>query len=246
MLKVEALQKSFGKETVLSQLSFSLPSESVMSILGRSGSGKTTLLRILAGLERASSGQIFLENQEISHWTPQERNIVYLYQEPLLFPHLNVFENLAFGLRIRKNDPAFIRDHVHQMLTDLGLEGQDKKMPHQISGGQRQRVNFGRAIIIEPRVLLLDEPFGALDVETRHKMQELFQELKVRHKMTAIFVTHDLKEAMLMGQQLAYMQQGYLKIYSDRSEFLTDPSTEAGREIQFWEKMREEAQKKRD
>ncbi|MEL6131812.1 MAG: ABC transporter ATP-binding protein [Bacteroidota bacterium] len=246
MLRVEGIQKAFGEEEVLSQLTFSLPKASVLSILGRSGSGKTTLLRILAGLEKASAGKVWLGEQEISDWSPQQRNIVYLYQEPLLFPHLNVFENLAFGLRIRKKGTSYIKQRVEQMLTDLELATQAKKMPHQLSGGQRQRVNFGRAIIIEPQVLLLDEPFGALDVETRHKMQQLFQDLRTRHKMTAIFVTHDLKEAMLMGQQLAYMQGGHLKIYANRSAFLNDPATEAGREIQFWEKMQQEAHPKGD
>ncbi|MCO6476564.1 MAG: ABC transporter ATP-binding protein, partial [Phaeodactylibacter sp.] len=192
-LEARNINKSFGSEKVLDNLSLQLAEHEMLSILGRSGSGKTTLLRILAGLETPDSGKVLLQGADLSTVPPNRRNIVYLYQEPLLFPHLNVFENVAFGLRLRKMREAEIRELVEEMLANLELPEQARKMPHQLSGGQRQRVAFGRALIINPRVLLLDEPFGALDTETRASMQQLLKRIAGDFAITAIFVTHGLK-----------------------------------------------------
>ncbi|MEL6651962.1 MAG: ATP-binding cassette domain-containing protein, partial [Bacteroidota bacterium] len=158
-------------------------------------------------------------------------------QEALLFPHLNVFDNLAFGLRLRRTPGAEIKKRVGEMLERLGLVDQTSKMPHQLSGGQKQRVSFGRALIINPRVLLLDEPFGALDVETRAQMQTFFKEVAQTYQITAIFVTHDLKEALLMGNRVGYMRRGKLDIYESKQAFIDDPRTEAQKEINFWRQI---------
>lgn len=234
MIHCEGLNKRYGAEQVLQNVSFSLAERETLSVLGRSGSGKTTLLRILAGLESAEEGEILLKGQRINELAAKDRGIVYLYQEALLFPHLNVFDNLAFGLRLRRTPSSDIKNRVGEMLTRLELEDQQKKMPHQLSGGQKQRVSFGRALAINPRVLLLDEPFGALDVETRSSMQAFLKEVSQAYQITAMFVTHDLKEALLMGDRVGYMREGKLEIYPSKADFVADPRTEAQSEIAFW------------
>lgn len=233
-LQVSNLYKTFGKEQVLRNLSFTLDAHRMMSVLGRSGSGKTTLLKIIAGLEPPDSGRIELDGKAMNEMPAHLRNIVYLYQEPLLFPHLNAFENIAFGLRLRKWTEADIRQKTEAMLDHLELKGQAKKMPSQLSGGQRQRVAFGRALIVEPKVLLLDEPFGALDTETRTAMQQLLKRMVAGSQITTIFVTHDLKEALLMGDEIALMQDGLLKKYETKADFVQDARTGVQEEIDFW------------
>lgn len=233
-LQVSNLSKTFGKEQVLRNLSFTLDAHRMMSVLGRSGSGKTTLLKIIAGLEPPDNGRVELEGKAMNEMPAHLRNIVYLYQEPLLFPHLNAFENIAFGLRLRKWTEADIRQKTETMLDHLELKGQSKKMPAQLSGGQRQRVAFGRALIVEPKVLLLDEPFGALDTETRTAMQQLLKRMVAGSQITTIFVTHDLKEALLMGDEIALMQDGLLKKYETKADFVQDARTGVQEEIGFW------------
>lgn len=233
-LIIDKLEKTFGPERVVDRLSCELEAHQTLSILGRSGCGKTTLLKMIAGLESSETGSIFLEGQNITTATPQSRGIVYLYQEPLLFPHLNVWENLAFGLRLRKVASETIKAQTEKMLENIGLSNHAEKMPHQLSGGQRQRVAFGRAIIVNPRLLLLDEPFASLDVEIRSNMQQLFKDLTSRFDITSIFVTHDLKEALLMGDQIAYMQKGQLKMYPSKKAFIQDPDVGVLDEIAFW------------
>ena len=233
-LKIDNLEKAFGPETVVDGLSCELEAQQTLSILGRSGCGKTTLLKIIAGLESSDTGSIFLEGQDITTAVPQSRGIVYLYQEPLLFPHLNVWDNLAFGLRLRKVAADTIKKQADEMLENIGLSNHADKMPHQLSGGQRQRVAFGRAIIVNPKLLLLDEPFASLDVEIRASMQQLFKALASQFSITSIFVTHDLKEALLMGDQIAYMQKGTLKTYPSKETFIQDPDVGVLDEIAFW------------
>ena len=236
-LEVTGLAKSHGAEQVLRDLRFSLPRHRLLSILGRSGSGKTTLLKIIAGLESPDAGTVSLEGQPINQVPPHLRGIIYLYQEPLLFPHLNVFENIAFGLRLGKLPEAGIRQQVEDMLHHLGLSDQSRKMPEQLSGGQRQRVAFGRALILQPRVLLLDEPFGALDTATRHAMQQLLRRMIAAAGITTLFVTHDLKEALLMGDEMALLEDGGLKHYPDKRDFIQDQRTGVMDEISFWQDL---------
>ena len=236
-LKIENLKKSFAATDVLKACSFNLEKGTTLSILGKSGCGKTTLLKIIAGLLEPDAGQIFLENKNIILLSPQKRGVVYLYQEPLLFPHLNVFENVSFGLKLQNQDAAIIKKKTTEMLEELELTNQTKKMPQQLSGGQRQRVAFGRALIIEPKLLLLDEPFGALDVETRATMQIFYKKIAQKQRISSVFVTHDLKEAVLMGNTWGFMENGQLKIYDTLSDFIADEKTGMKREIEFWKKI---------
>ncbi|TNE54272.1 MAG: ABC transporter ATP-binding protein [Bacteroidetes bacterium] len=237
LLTVRDLQVRFGAETVLRGVQFGVRERETLAVLGRSGCGKTTLLKTLAGLLTADDGDILLEGQSLLKRPPQERGMVYLYQEALLFPHLNVFENIAFGLRLRRESETGVRDKTNQLLQNLDLAGQSKKMPHQLSGGQKQRVSFGRALIINPRILLLDEPFGNLDVETRANMQQLFRQVADTYHTTAVFVTHDLKEAVCMGDRLAYMENGRLDMFDNLEAFIADPRTGMKQEMDFWRKL---------
>lgn len=239
LLDVDHISKAFGERQVLQPVSFTLRQKQVLSVLGASGSGKTTLLKIIAGLEMADGGRILLEGRDITAVAPQQRGIVYLYQEALLFPHLTVAGNIGFGLRLRKKPKAVIREQVASMLERLELSEEADKMPDQLSGGQKQRVAFGRALIISPQVLLLDEPFAALDSQTRQRMQALFKEVATDYNITALFVTHDLKEALIMGDELAVIREGIWAPYPDREAFLQDPATGAREEIKFWNQWQE-------
>lgn len=237
-LHIHNLTKNYGAEQVLKNVSLSLAHGKVLSLLGASGSGKTTLLKIIAGLEAADGGEIFSEGEEISGQKPQQRNMVYLYQEALLFPHLTVYENVAFGLRIRKKDALKIDQKVREMLTITEMEDHADKMPQQLSGGQKQRVAFARAVVIEPKLLLLDEPFGALDTQTRQLMQQLFLNLTQALGLSAVFVTHDLKEAILMGDQIGKIDKGRLKLYPDKAAFFEDTASGVQEEINFWKEIK--------
>lgn len=243
-LKVQNIVKSFGQEQVVKDLTFSLDAKKTLSILGKSGCGKTTMLKTIGGLVAPDSGCILLKGEDITHKKPEKRNIVYLYQEDLLFPHLNAFENIAFGLRLKKIPNSTIKEQVRHMLNSLELETQSQKLPSQLSGGQRQRVSFGRAIITNPSLLLLDEPFGSLDAGTRQRMQDLFKKLAGEFDITSLFVTHDLKEAVLMGDEIGFMQTGNLKVYTDKNEFIADPETGVREEIEFWDGLGEKEQRK--
>lgn len=234
LLHIQNLSKTFGNEQVLTDINLHLAQDKVLSLLGSSGSGKTTLLKIIAGLEQPSSGEIFLNETEISKQPPQNRNIVYLYQEALLFPHFNVYENIAFGLRLKKQSNQAIKEKVQQMLHYLDIEKHAEKMPNQLSGGQKQRVSFGRAMIVEPKLLLLDEPFGALDSNTRQKMQSLFIKLVEQLKISALFVTHDLKEAIIMGDSIGKIQKGKLIQYESKQAFFEDETSGVKNEVDFW------------
>ncbi|OJJ14518.1 sulfate ABC transporter ATP-binding protein [marine bacterium AO1-C] len=234
MLEVSHLSKAYQNNVILQDIQLSLAKNQVLSILGKSGSGKTTLLKILAGLEYPDEGDVKVDGQSVLKTPPHRRKIVYLYQESLLFPHLNVFENVAFGLKLQKQPKKRIQEKTNQLLDALGLGDQAHKMPHQISGGQKQRVSFGRALIIEPQLLLLDEPFGSLDPGTREQMQDLLKQMIAQYQITGMFVTHDIKEAMLMGNQIALMQNGQLRTFQSLNEFIEDKQTGAKAEIEFW------------
>lgn len=237
MIEVSNICKSFGKEQVLKDVNFQLPPNETLSVLGKSGCGKTTLLKILAGLEAADVGSFTIDGENMLDKKPQSRGVVYLSQAPLLFPHLNVWENIAFGLRIRKLEEKQVFIAVEEMLINLDLTSQAKKMPTELSGGQKQRVSFGRAIIIQPRILLLDEPFGSLDAQTRAEMQMLFRHLREAYRTTSLFITHDLKEALMMGTRIGRMEAGQLSLFSSIKEFAQSEGSGAKEELAFWEKM---------
>jgi ABC-type Fe3+/spermidine/putrescine transport system ATPase subunit len=236
-LEVNRISKSYGLKRILNEVSFNLPAHGTMTILGKSGCGKSTLLKVISGIEFQDEGSIILNGKNISALPPNQRNIVYLFQEALLFPHLNVFENIAFGLRIRKEASLQIRTKVDAMLQSLELTEHSTKMPHQLSGGQKQRVAFGRALIINPPLILLDEPFSSLDVEIRASMQQLYKSIAKQFNITALFVTHDLKEALLMADRISYMEAGKLQIYESKQTFIDDPRTGVKNETAFWNNL---------
>ncbi len=233
-LIAKQISKAFGSEQVLTNLHLELPEHETISILGRSGCGKSTLLKILAGLEPPDAGVVELDGEAIHSSESRRRDIVYLYQEALLFPHLNLFENIAFGLRLQKEDEKAITRRTNEMIEKLELDGMQHKMPHQLSGGQQQRVSFGRALITNPRVLLLDEPFGNLDADTRSTMQQFFKRIAAEVAITAIFVTHNVKEAILMGDRIAQLKGGSLTMFDSIEAFVRSGESSVQEEIDFW------------
>ena len=236
-LRAHSICKSFGNEQVLNNLSLELQTGETLSILGRSGCGKTTLLKILAGLEKSDSGNVLVKDRDIASLPAHERSVVYLYQEALLFPHLNVFENIAFGLRLRDVDEQEINKRGLDLIEQLELNGMGEKMPHELSGGQKQRVAFGRALITNPTVILLDEPFGNLDADTRGNMQDFFNRIAGEFNITAIFVTHNVKEAIIMGDRYANLKDGQLSTFSDVEQFIRSGNNNIQEEVEFWKSI---------
>ena len=234
MIVLKNITKKYQGKSVLFDLSLEISEHETMCILGVSGCGKSTLLKVMAGLELPDDGSFEMENQHVFDIPAEKRGIVYMSQEPFLFPHLNVFENIAFGLRVRKWTNSEVEEKVNALATRLGLTEELMKMPHQLSGGQKQRVNFGRSLIIEPRLILLDEPFGSLDSQTRAEMQQLFHDVRKEKKITALFVTHDIKEALIMGDRIARMDKGQLKVYPNSAAFLNSGDEDVVKELSFW------------
>ncbi len=241
MLEVKSLSKSFYETLVIESCSFRVKTGDTMSVLGRSGCGKSTLLKILAGLTLPDSGRVFIDKTDITDVPAHQRHIVYLPQEALLFPHLDVCENIAFGLRVRKNPKTVINMEVHNMLEQLGLLDKMNSRPHELSGGERRRVSFGRALITQPSVLLLDEPFENLDPETRSDMQKLYRKLAADYNITSVFVTHNLKEAIMMGDNISTLRDGQLHAYNDVRSFINDPESGASEEMAFWNQFSEKS-----
>ena len=234
----DSIEKSFrtgtDEEAVLRGVSFALASTDHLAILGASGSGKTTLLRILAGLERADAGRVSLDDADISDWPPERRRVVYMPQDALLFPHLSAEENVRFPLQVRGVSDADARERARPLLMRLGLGAHADKRPDALSGGQRQRVAFGRAILASPRVLLLDEPFGALDHAARSEMQSVFLEVVGEHSLATIFVTHDPGEALRIGTRWGHLASGTLHLFQDRDAFVAAECTGIPQERSFW------------
>lgn len=241
MIELHDLRMQFGTETVLDGVDLRLADGETLAVLGASGCGKTTLLKVLAGLHEGYGGSIHVDGEPIDHLPPQQRGVVYLYQEALLFPHLTVQQNVAFGLELRNATAATADATVAQMLADLQLTDHADKYPAQLSGGQRQRVAFGRAAIIHPAILLLDEPFASLDFDTRNEMQQLFKRIVSAQDITTLFVTHDAKEALRVGDRFAHMADGTLTVYPDRQAFIRDDVSGVQSELAFWQSITAEA-----
>lgn len=236
MLEIQNLHKSFGKEVVLKGLSARFDSAICTSLLGSSGVGKTSLLKIIAGLDQADGGDILWNGNSILSLKPEQRRMVYMSQEALLFPHLSVEKNVAFPMEIKKSPEGQIKNETVELLEAVGIADMKDKKPQQLSGGQKQRVAFARALAAQPEILLLDEPFAALDPDARAEMQNLFIHVTEQRELTSIFVTHDLKEALKVGEKVGILEED-IHIYDSASEFATAHPERIDGERSFWNKL---------
>jgi len=219
----------------LRDVSLEVQTGELLALLGPSGSGKTTLLRIIAGLEVADAGQVFFSNEDVTEKSAYERKAGFVFQSYALFQHMSVFENIAFGLRVlpRKKRPnsAAIEKRVTELLGLIQLEGYEKRLPSQLSGGQRQRVALARALAIEPRVLLLDEPFGALDAKVRKDLRKWLRHFHDQTHLTSLFVTHDQDEAFELADRVVIFNEGRIQQIGAPSELRQNPSNDFVREF---------------
>lgn len=226
-ITVKNIYKRFGDFSALENVSLDIKSGELVALLGPSGSGKTTLLRIIAGLESADSGTVRLNGEDTSAQHVGDRNVGFVFQHYALFKHMTVFENIAFGLRVRKaNRPSksVIQRKVLELLKLVHLEGLHARYPSQLSGGQRQRVALARALAVEPRVLLLDEPFGALDAKVRKELRRWMRRLHDEIHVTSVFVTHDQEEAMEVADRIVVMSNGRIEQIGTPDEVWNKPS----------------------
>lgn len=224
-LKIENINHQYEQKPVLHDISFTLQKSEILSILGPSGCGKSTLLKIMAGLINPTSGKIYLENKDITSLPPQKREIGIVFQSYALFPNLNVYENIAFGLKMRKLDKKTIRERVLNMLSLINLREKAYRFPHQLSGGEQQRVALARALATYPRLLLLDEPLSALDARIRKNLRLELRKIIKAAGTTSIFVTHDQEEAMLISDRILVMNEGKIEQEGTPKEIYTHPET---------------------
>lgn len=225
ILQLEKIRKSFGEGPVLQDLSLSVEQGEFITLLGSSGCGKTTTLRIIAGLETPDSGRVLLEGRDVTGLEPNKRDVNTVFQNYALFPHMSVEQNIGYGLKIRKTPKEEIRRRVKKMLELVQLEGFEKRRPAELSGGQKQRVAIARALIGEPRILLLDEPLGALDLQLRRQMQQELKRLQKKLGITFIYITHDQEEALNMSDRIAVMMDGRFQQIGTPSEVYDSPKT---------------------
>ena len=225
-ITVEGASKSFGDFQALNDVSIEVPNGSLTALLGPSGSGKSTLLRAIAGLETLDAGRVMIDDEDVSSKPTQKREVGFVFQHYAAFKHMTVFENVGFGLKIRKWDKAKISDRVHELLRLVQLDGLADRYPSQLSGGQRQRMALARALAVEPQVLLLDEPFGALDAKVRKDLRTWLRNLHEEMHVTTIFVTHDQEEAMDVAGQLVVMNEGRVEQSGSADDLYDHPANE--------------------
>lgn len=223
VLELLNIRKSFGNVEVLRGISLTAKSGEFITLLGSSGCGKTSTIRIIAGLETADSGQVFLEGKDVTDEVPEKRNVNTVFQNYALFPHMTVEENIGYGLRVKRWKKADIREAVRKALDLVQLPGFETRKPSELSGGQRQRVAIARAIVNEPKVLLLDEPLGALDLQLRRQMQLELKRLQKQLGITFIYITHDQEEALNMSDRIAVMKNGIFQQVGTPSEIYDHP-----------------------
>ena len=217
------ISKGFGEQLVLDDLNLSVHENEFLTLLGPSGCGKTTTLRILGGFESPDKGQVIFDGQDITHLPPNKRNSNTVFQKYALFSHMSVSENIAFGLKISGKSDAYIKDKIRYALKLVNLEGYENRLPDSLSGGQQQRIAIARAIVNEPRLLLLDEPLGALDLKLRQDMQYELIRLKNELGITFIYVTHDQEEALTMSDTIVVMNQGYIQQMGSPEDIYNEP-----------------------
>ena len=228
-IEVKNIHKEFGEFKALDNVSLTFPSGELVALLGPSGCGKTTLLRIIAGLETADKGTVILDGEDASCTHVRERQVGFVFQHYALFKHMTVFDNVAFGLRVKPKNERLseeeIAKKVHELLNLVQLDWLHDRFPSQLSGGQRQRIALARALAVEPRVLLLDEPFGALDAKVRKELRRWLRKLHDELHITSIFVTHDQEEALEVADRVVLMNQGKVEQIGSPSEVYDHPKT---------------------
>ena len=223
LIDLEHISKSFDGEIVLDDLNLSIKENSFVTLLGPSGCGKTTTLRIIGGFVQADSGKVIFDSKDISNLPPNKRNLNTVFQKYALFPHMSIAENIAFGLKIKNKPKSYIDDKIKYALKLVNLEGFENRNINLLSGGQQQRIAIARAIVNEPKVLLLDEPLGALDLKLRQDMQYELIRLKNELGITFIYVTHDQEEALTMSDTIVVMNQGYIQQMGTPEQIYNEP-----------------------
>jgi len=225
-ITVRHIKKGFGSFRALDDVSLEVEDGSLTALLGPSGSGKSTLLRVIAGLEQPDSGEVVIRGEVATALPPQRRNVGFVFQHYAAFKHMTVRDNVGFGLRIRKRPKAEIRQRVDELLGLVQLDGMSERYPSQLSGGQRQRMALARALAVEPKVLLLDEPFGALDARVREELREWLRRLHEQVHVTTVLVTHDQEEAMEVASRIVVMNHGKIEQVGTPSQLYEQPATE--------------------
>ncbi|MFN0247862.1 MAG: sulfate/molybdate ABC transporter ATP-binding protein [Kofleriaceae bacterium] len=226
MIEVRNVTKRFGSFTALDDVSLDVPSGELVALLGPSGSGKTSLLRILSGLEAPDTGRTLLDGQDLGAQSARQRNVGLVFQHYALFRHLDCYENVAFALRVRKRPEADVAKRVTELLRLVQLEGLGRRLPSQLSGGQRQRIALARALAAQPRVLLLDEPFGALDAQVRAELRTWLRRLHDEIHLTTVFVTHDQDEAFEVADRVVVMNHGKVEQVGSPTEVFQRPAND--------------------
>ena len=211
VIELKNISKSFGEEDILENFSVEIKKHAFVTILGPSGCGKTTMLRLIGGFETPDEGEILFDGENITNIPPYKRRLNTVFQKYALFPHMNVFDNVAFGLTIKKTDKKIIKEKVSEMLKLVNLSGFEKRSVDSLSGGQQQRIAIARALVNEPEVLLLDEPLGALDLKLRQEMQLELKKIQKKLGITFIYVTHDQEEALTMSDEIIVMNNGKIQ-----------------------------------
>ena len=228
-IQVKNIHKEFGSFTALNDITLDFPTGELVALLGPSGCGKTTLLRIIAGLEQADAGQVLLDGEDASSTHVRERQVGFVFQHYALFKHMTVFDNVAFGMRMKprsqRPSEAKVKEKVHELLKLVQLDWLADRFPSQLSGGQRQRIALARALAVEPRVLLLDEPFGALDAKVRKELRRWLRKLHDELHITSIFVTHDQEEALEVADRVVLMDHGKVEQIGTPEEVYRHPAT---------------------
>lgn len=223
ILDIRNIKKSFGDKLIIDDLSFQIKKNEFVTFLGPSGCGKTTTLRIIGGFEHPDEGSVYFDGVDITKLPPEKRELNTVFQKYALFPHMTVAQNVAFGLQIKKMDKKLIEEKVSRALRHVNLAGFEDRKPASLSGGQQQRVAIARAIVNEPKVLLLDEPLGALDLKLRQEMQRELIRLKNELGITFIYVTHDQEEALTMSDRIIVMNQGYIQQVGTPVDIYNEP-----------------------
>jgi sulfate/thiosulfate transport system ATP-binding protein len=224
-IDVTDISKRFGGFVALEDVTLDVPEGALTALLGPSGSGKSTLLRIIAGLETPDAGTVRIAGQDVTRARPQDRGVGFVFQHYAAFAHMSVFDNVAFGLKIRKRKPPEVRAKVEELLALVGLTQWAGQRPHQLSGGQRQRMALARALAVEPRVLLLDEPFGALDANVRAELRRWLRRLHDEQGVTTVLVTHDQEEAMEVADTIAVMNKARIEQVGAPREVYDNPAS---------------------